>query len=93
MLGYRPRSYRGNGFIVRLRPGPREAIRVLYEREGTKVELQGQRTGEKWKGIWVWFPNGIESSDRWRIASDLEAALREMKYEQVTIGEFGTKQI
>jgi hypothetical protein len=79
-LGYRDRQYRGSDFSMRIEPMGREALSVIHTRQGTSLNLDGQRIGSKWEGIEVYIPHDVEAERASQIAHDLEAAFQAMDY-------------
>ena len=75
-LGYRDRDYRADGFHVRIKPIMREAVRVNYTRDRTKLYLDGELIGEKWEGISVHIPPEVDAVLLPQIVHDLETAMR-----------------
>lgn len=91
-LGYRDRQYHGSDFSVRIEPMGREAVYVIHTRQGTSLNLDGQRIGRKWKGIAVYIPHEVEAERASQIAHDLEAGFQAMGYGYVIarLGEIET---
>ena len=79
-LGYRGREHRGADFSVRIEPIFREVISVIYTRQGTSLELEGQRIGTKWEGIEVQLPENAENEQVAQIVRDLETAFVALSY-------------
>jgi hypothetical protein len=67
-LGYRDRQYRGSDFSMRIEPMGREALSVIYTRQGTSLNLDGKRIGSKWEGIEMYklFTEHASVSKSWR---------------------------
>lgn len=82
-LGYRDRLYRGRDFSMRIQPLRREALSIVYTRQGTNLNLDGQRIGSKWEGIELYIPPEVEPERASQIAHDLEAAFQAMDYRYV----------
>jgi hypothetical protein len=83
LLGNRGDKYRGDGFFVRIEPNVREVVSVIYKRHGTSLKLQGERIGEKEKGIHVRILQEIDAAQLTQIVSDLESAFKAMHYAYV----------
>lgn len=75
-LGHRDREYRGSDFRVRVEPIMREAVSVIYTRQGTTLHLSGERIGRRWEGIEVHIPHEVAVEQASQIARDLETAFQ-----------------
>jgi hypothetical protein len=67
-------EYRGNDFLVRLRPTGREAVVIDYIREGSHIVLDGERIGNRWEGIKAVIPRNLEDEKIAPLVAHLEAA-------------------
>jgi hypothetical protein len=83
LLGHRGREYRGGNFHLRIERGFREIVNLIYTREGTTLNLNGELIGTKWDGIEIHIPPEIEAGRASLIAQDLATALRAMRYSYV----------
>ena len=70
----------------------REVVYVIHTRQGTSLNLDGQRIGRKWEGIEVFIPHEVEAARAPQIVRDLEAAFQAMDYGYVItrLGEVET---
>ena len=80
LLGYREREYRGDGFSVRIESIVREGISVIHTRNGTSLNLMGERIGKHWEGIEVHIPPELDTTQTSQIVHDLETAFQAMQY-------------
>jgi hypothetical protein len=90
-LGYRDREYRGNGFHVGIKPIMREAVRLNYTRDRTKLYLDGELIGQKWEGISVHIPPEIDTALLPEIVRDLQTAFEKMGYGYVIARKIGAE--
>lgn len=90
LLGYRDREYRGGDFSVRIEPIHREVVSVVHKRQGSTLNLAGERIGEKWEGIEVHIPQEVDPRQASQIAGDVEVAFRAMGYGYVIGRSAGT---
>jgi hypothetical protein len=72
------KEYRGKDFSVRIQPSSREAVRVIYSREGANLKLGGELTGRNWEGISVNIPQEIAGENLAELVQHLETALQAM---------------
>lgn len=79
-LGYRDRKYRSADVTVTIKPGFREIVTVIHEREGIRIHLNGERIGKKWEGISVHIPEDVDTARAAQIAHDLETAFQALGY-------------
>lgn len=91
-LGYRDREYRGSDFRVRIKPIMREAVSVIYTRDGSTLELSGERIGRRWEGVQVSIPCEVQQERASEVARDLETAFQALGYGYV-IGRPGEVEI
>lgn len=89
LLGYRAREFRGDGFSVRIDPVFREAISVIYTRQGKSLKLSGERIVRTWEGIDVQLPAGLDDAEVPQTVRDLEAALIGLRYSYVITRKIG----
>jgi hypothetical protein len=81
LLGYRDRTYRGDGFSVRIEPISREVISIVYTRHGTTFNLGAERIGRKWEGIAVSIPDQEVGAEQVpQVVHNLERAFEGMGY-------------
>jgi len=85
MLGYRRRTYTDDEFSVQIKSMHREGISVSYKRQGTTLDIRGERTDKKWEGLQMSISEEIVRDRAEQIALDLEKAFREMNYEYTII--------
>ena len=90
LLGHRDLKYRGDDFSVRIKPTVREGVSVVYMRQGTPLNLSGERIGRKWEGIEVHIPHEVEAVQLPQIVRDLETAFGAMGYGYVIARRVGT---
>jgi hypothetical protein len=69
-------EYRGADFSVRVKPGFREIVSVIYSHQGTQLNLDGERIGSKWEGISLCIPPDLEDEKVTVLVHHLEAAFR-----------------
>ncbi len=89
LLGYRDREYRGNDFSVQIKPANREIVSVVHTRQGTSLDLSGQRIGREWGGIEVLIPQDVGAAQVPQIVRDLETAFAAMQYGYVIARKCG----
>ena len=82
-LGFHDREYQATDFSVRVEPILREVVTVIRKRNGTAVNLSGERIGRKWDGIDVLIPQEIDAAEVPSIVSDLEMPFAAMGYRYV----------
>ena len=75
LFGNRGREFRGDDFLVRIKPGFREIVSVIYTRQGKSLEFGGERIGKKWEGIHILLPSDLEDGQVAQTVRDLEKAL------------------
>ncbi len=78
-------EYRGDDFIVRVRPAFREALSIEYIRDGSQLILDGERIGNNWEGIKAVIPRDIEDEKIAPVVTHLEAAFRGLGIEYLII--------
>jgi hypothetical protein len=66
LLGYPDREYRGGDFSVRIEPIRREVVSVVHKRQGSTLNLAGERIGEKWEGIEVHVPQEVDPTQAFK---------------------------
>lgn len=76
----RAREYRGRDFAVRIKSVFREAVSVIYTRQGKTLTFGGELIGRKWEGINVQLDANVDDSEAAQIVRDLEAALIALRY-------------
>jgi hypothetical protein len=81
LLGYRSRTYSSDDFSVQIKSLKREGVLVTYVRDGTRLDITGERTGRKWEAVQLSIPKEVEMGQIAQIASDLETAFQAMDYE------------
>lgn len=79
-LGYRDKEYRGTDFDVRVGTRQRELVSVSYTRDGVRLNLEGERIGERWQGIDVRIPQDVDGVLAKEVARDLAQAFQAMGY-------------
>lgn len=80
VFGPRAREYRGDDFSVRIKSVFREAVSVIYTRQGRTLTFGGELIGSKWQGISVQLAPDLEESQVTQIVRDLEAGFIALKY-------------
>jgi hypothetical protein len=89
LLGYRDREYRGDNFSVRIELVGREGVSVIHRREGTGLNLSGDRIGRKREAIELHIPQDVEAAEVPQIVQDLETAFVAMGYGYVIARKAG----
>ena len=80
IFGYRAREFRGDDFSVRIKPVFREAVSVIYTREGKMLTFGGERIGRRWEGIALQLSPDLGDSELAQIVRDLETAFLALRY-------------
>ena len=89
LLCHRGREYRGDDFSVSIEPIFRDAVSIIYTRQGERLKLGGERIGKKWEGIDVRLPANLEDAQVTQIVSDLETAFVALRYGYVIARKMG----
>lgn len=98
-LGYRERKprrgreYRGADFFVRMEPRFRELVSITYQREGSTLNLDGERIGKRWEGVSVKIPKQVDAARVPQLVADLETAFRAMGDDYVIYRSLGTDAV
>jgi hypothetical protein len=74
LLGYRDHEYRGDDVSVRIELVGRECVSVIHRRQGTSLNLSGDRIGRKREAIELHIPQDVEAAQVPQIVRDLETA-------------------
>jgi hypothetical protein len=89
LLGYRDREYSGNDFSVRIELVGREGVSVIHRRQGTSLNLSGDRIGRKREAIELHIPQDVEATQIPQIVRDIETAFVAMRYGYVIARKAG----
>jgi hypothetical protein len=89
LLGYRDHEYSGDDFSVRIELVGREGVSVIRTRQGTRLNLSGDRIGRKWEAIDVHIPQDVEAAQVPQIVRDLETAFVAIGYGYVIARKAG----
>ncbi len=84
-------EYRTGEFAVRVEPIVREAVSVIYTRDGVSLNLDAERIGSKWEGIEVLIPQEVEAGQVPQLVRDLQTAFAAMQYGYVITRKVGTE--
>jgi len=72
-------EYQGQDFSVRIEPGLRENVAVVYTRHDTTIRLDGELIGAQWQGIRIPLPASLDDAQVAQIVPDLQMAFAELR--------------
>jgi len=89
LLGYRDHEYCGDDFSVRIELVGREGVSVIHRRQGTSLNLSGDRIGRRREAIELHIPQDVQATPVPQIVRDLETAFVAMGYGYVIARKAG----
>lgn len=89
LFGNRRREFHGDDFLVRIKPGFREIVSVIYTRHGKSQEFGGERIGKKWECVHVLLPSDLEDGLVTQTVRDLETAFVGLGHDYQIVRKIG----